>query len=179
MATHAGVTQYLSFSIADEIYAVEISRVKEVLDYLPPTKVPHTPDYMKGIINLRGSVVPVIDMRRKLGLGESARTLDTCIIIAEAYVDGAASVLGAVADSVYEVFDMEQDDHEDMPRLGKNIKVDVIKGIGKRDERFVLILDIDLLLSAGEMSSLAAIASGAGDTIDVRRTGFELEGLTE
>jgi len=141
--------------------------------------VPHTPDYLKGIINLRGSVVPVIDMRCKLGLGESARTMDTCIIIAEAFMDGTSSVFGAVADSVYEVFDMESADREEMPRMGNNIKVDVIKGVGKRDERFVLILDIDLLLSASEMSSLSELSENASASMVGQTGGVVIEGMLQ
>src|SRR5512135_3564166 len=100
-------TQYLTFKLEDEVFALDISKVREVLDFTTVTKVPQTPDFMQGVINLRGSVVPVVDMRLKFGMAAAQQTVNSCIIIVEVLVDGESTILGATADSVQEVLDLE------------------------------------------------------------------------
>src|SRR5574340_906105 len=101
-------TQYLTFKLEDEVFALDIAKVREVLDFTEVTKIPRTPDFMKGVINLRGSVVPVVDMRLKFGMSATEKTVNTCVIITEVTVDGDTTILGALADSVQEVLDLDE-----------------------------------------------------------------------
>ena len=139
---------YLTFKLEDEIFAVDVSQVREVLDVSTITKVPQTPDFMCGVINVRGSVVPVVDMRLKFGMPAVANTMDTRIVVMEVTMDGEAIILGAMADMVKEVIELEPDDIEPPPRLGTRWRTDLIKGIGKRDDLFMLLLDVDRLFSS-------------------------------
>jgi purine-binding chemotaxis protein CheW len=145
-------TQYLSFILDNEQFAVDISKVREVLDFTKVTKVPRTPDFMRGVINLRGNVVPVVDMRLKFGLPETKKTVNTCIIIVEVLLDDETTVLGALADSVQEVFNLESINIEPPPKLGTRLNTEFIKGMGKRNDEFVIILDLNKVFSAGELS---------------------------
>ncbi len=147
-------TQHLTFKLDEEVFAVDISKVREVLEYTTVTKVPQTPDFMKGVINLRGHVVPVIDLRLKFGMTEAKKTVNTCIIIVEVTLDGDSTVLGALADSVQEVFDFEADQIEPAPKIGTRLNTDFIKGMGKRDEQFIMILDIDKVFSSEELETV-------------------------
>src|SRR5512137_500734 len=99
-------TQYLTFKLDEEIFALDISKVKEVLDYTEITKIPQTPEFMKGVINLRGGVVPVVDMRLKFGMSRTEKSINTCVVIVEIDVDGEKTVLGAMVDSVQEVIEL-------------------------------------------------------------------------
>lgn len=151
--------QYLTFTLDGEVFALEIASVREVLEFTGVTKVPRTPDFMRGVINLRGNVVPVVDLRLKYGMGRTESSVDTCIIIVEVDLDGEQTVLGALADSVQEVIELEDADIEPPPRLGTRLDTGFIRGMGKRDEEFVIILDIDKVFTADEL----AVATGAGD----------------
>ena len=144
--------QYLTFRLGEEVFALEISQVREVLDYTQITRVPRMPEFMRGVINLRGSVVPVVDLRLKFGMSATGRTVNTCIIIVEVEVEGERTLLGALADSVQEVIDLDAGQIEPPPRLGTSIRADFIRGMGKRDERFVIILDVDRVFSPGELA---------------------------
>jgi len=146
-------TQYLTFKLEDEVFAVDISKVREVLDFTTVTKVPRTPGFMRGVINLRGSVVPVADMRLKFGMSMTEKTVHTCIIIVEIDLDGATTVLGALADSVQEVIDLEPDQIEPAPRIGTKLRTEFIKGMGKRDDHFIIILDIDKVFTAEDLTA--------------------------
>ena len=159
----AETTQYLTFKLEDEVFALDISKVREVLDFTTVTKVPRTPEFMRGVINLRGSVVPVVDMRLKLGMPKTEKTVNTCIIIVEISIEGDTAVLGALADSVQEVVDLEPDQIEPAPRIGTTVRTDFIKGMGKRDNHFIMILDIDEVFSADEL----AIVQDAGKDMPV------------
>lgn len=154
MAETMETTQYLTFNLADEVFAVDVGRVREILEITSITKVPQTPDFMRGVINLRGSVVPVIDMRLKFGMSESERTVNTCIIVVEVIMDGETIVLGSLADSVQEVIEMEPQQIEAAPHIGSHLNTDFIKGMGKHDGRFVMILDIDQIFSAHELEAV-------------------------
>ncbi len=145
------VTQYLSFHLDEEEYALEISRVREVLDFTKITKVPQSPDFMRGVINLRGSVVPVVDLKHKFGIGRTEKTVLTRIIICEIDIDDGMTVIGALADSVHEVMDIEPENIEPAPKIGTRLNTEFLKGMGKRDEEFIMILDIDKVFSAEEL----------------------------
>ncbi|MGE5498146.1 MAG: chemotaxis protein CheW [Syntrophothermus sp.] len=146
--------QYLTFKLADEVFGVDVVQVREILDYIKITKVPQTPDFMCGVINLRGSVVPVVDMRLKFGMDKTEITVNTCIVVMEVNMDGETSILGALVDSVQEVFELEPKDIEPAPKIGTKLNTEFIKGMGKRDERFIIILNIDKVLSADELKML-------------------------
>jgi purine-binding chemotaxis protein CheW len=150
----AEMTQYLTFKLDEEIFALDVGKVREVLDDTKITKVPRTPDFMLGVINLRGSVVPVVDMRLKFDMEKTEKTVNTCIIITEVEMDDDITVLGALADSVQEVVDLEPGDIEPAPRIGTSINTDFIKGMGKRDEEFIMILDIDKVFSSEEIAQV-------------------------
>jgi len=154
------MTQYLTYKLGDEVFAFDISKVREVLDFTAITKVPKTPDFMRGVINLRGSVVPVIDLKLKFGMNRTEKTVNTCIIITEVTVDGKTTVLGALADSVQEVMDLESDHIEPAPRIGTHLNTEFIKGMGKQNDRFVIILDIDRVFSTGEITLVQAGQQG-------------------
>lgn len=148
----ATMNQYLTFTLDRELYAMDIAKVREVLEYTDITRVPRTPEFLRGVINVRGRAVPVVDMRLKFGLSKTEQTVNTCIIIVEVDLDGEAAVLGALADSVQEVFDLEPDQIEPAPRLGARIKTEFIQGMGKHGEEFIIILDIDKVFSAEELA---------------------------
>ena len=148
------MTQYLTFKLQDEIFALDISTVREVLDFTTVTKVPRTPDFMRGVINLRGSVVPVIDLRLKFGMTVTEKTVNTCVIIVEVKVDNETVILGVLADSVQEVMDLDADHIEPAPRIGTHLRTDFIKGMGKHNDQFVIILDIDQVFSSDELADL-------------------------
>ncbi|MDD2733532.1 MAG: chemotaxis protein CheW [Desulfuromonadaceae bacterium] len=154
MAESIETTQYLTFNLSDEVFAVDVGRVREILEITSITKVPQTPDFMRGVINLRGSVVPVIDLRLKFGMSETERTVNTCIIVVEVNMDGETIVLGSLADSVQEVIEMEPQQIEAAPHIGTHLNTDFIKGMGKHDSRFVMILDIDKIFSGAELEAV-------------------------
>ena len=144
--------QYLTFKLGNEVFATDVSKVREVLDFTAVTKVPRTPDYMSGVINLRGSVVPVVDLRLCFEMSKTEKTVNTCIVVVEMLLDGESTVIGALADSVEEVIDLEPEQIQPPPRIGTQIRTDFIKGMGKRDSQFLMILDIDRVFSAEELS---------------------------
>lgn len=150
--------QVLTFTLADDVYGVDIMSVREVLDYTSVTKVPQTPDYMIGVINLRGNVVPVLDLRSKFGMGKTQKTVNTCIIIVEVDIDDEPTVLGALADSVQEVVDFEGSNIEDAPKMGTQLRTEFIDGMAKREEGFVIILNIDSVFSSDEIVNITAKA---------------------
>ncbi|MDA3948341.1 MAG: chemotaxis protein CheW [Spirochaeta sp.] len=148
----ATTSQYLTFTLAEEQYAVQVYDVKEVLEYTTVTRVPRTQEFMRGVINLRGSVVPVIDLRLKFGMGETEKTIDTSIIVMEVEINGDTVTVGTLADSVQEVINLDEEQIEPSPQIGTRINTDFIRGIGKQDERFIIILDIDRIFSEEEIS---------------------------
>jgi len=153
-------TQYLTYKLENEIFALDISKVREVLDFTRVTKVPRTPDFMRGVINLRGSVVPVVDMRLKFGMTKTEQTVNTCIIIVEIALDGDTTVLGALADSVQEVIELEPNQIEPAPKIGTRLKTEFIRGMGKRNDNFIIILDIDRVFSADELDIVQDVSEG-------------------
>ncbi len=128
-------TQYLTFKLDDEVFALDITKVREVLDFTTVTKVPRTPEFMRGVINLRGSVVPVVDLRLKFGMTRTEKTVNTCIIIVEVAVDDETTILGALADSVQEVMDLEPDHIEPAPKIGTRLEHGVHQGHGQAGQQ--------------------------------------------
>jgi purine-binding chemotaxis protein CheW len=146
--------QYLTFKLGDEIFGTDVAKVREVLDYTAITKVPRTPDFMSGVINLRGSVVPVVDLRLCFHMSKTERTKNTCIVVVEVMLEGESTVIGALTDSVVEVVDLEPEQIQPAPRIGTQIKTEFIKGMGRINSQFVIILDIDRVFSADQLSAV-------------------------
>lgn len=159
--------QYLTFSLSDELYALEVSKVKEVLEYQSITRVPKTPEYMRGVINVRGGIVPIVDLRLKFNLPAMERTVDTCIIVLEIALNNETITVGTIADNVHEVIEVQPENIEPTPRIGTRLDTDFIEGIGKNEDRFLVILNIDKILTAEEINSMADQA----DTIDSNGVG--------
>lgn len=150
----SGITetlQYLTFKLEEEIFALDVAKVREILEMPSLTKVPQTPEFMRGVINLRGSVVPVIDMRLMFGMSRTEQTVNTCIIVVEASLEGEPIVLGALADSVQEVVELAPDRIEPAPNIGTKLNTDFIRGMCEVDGRFVMILDIDAVFSSEDL----------------------------
>lgn len=148
-------SQYLTFHLAAETYAVGILQVREILRYEELTEVPSTPDSIRGVLNLRGSVVPVVDLAVKFGLRKTTITKWTCIVIVETVLEGEDAVMGILTDSVSEVLDLREDDIEPPPPFGTKVHVGYLLGMGKAEKRFILILDIDKVLSAEDIAVAA------------------------
>lgn len=161
VATISETRQYLTFKLDDEVFAVDVAKVREILELTSITKVPQTPPFMRGVINLRGSVVPVVDLRLKFGMTETERTVDTCIIVVEVTHEHETLVLGALADSVQEVFEMEPGQVEPAPRIGTKLNTDFILGMGKHDGQFIMILDIDRTFTSDELATAGAATGEA------------------
>jgi purine-binding chemotaxis protein CheW len=153
-ATSTELSQYLSFRLGDEVFALDILKVREVLDFTSVTKIPKVPDFMRGVINLRGSVVPVIDLRLKFGMPETEKTVNTCVIIVDVEFEGTSIVIGALADSVSEVFDLDSTEIEPSPKMGTQIRTDFLKGMGRHGDGFVMILDIDRVFTADDLREI-------------------------
>ncbi len=172
-ATDAGKpTQYLTFKLDDEVFAVDIAQVLEVLDYTAITRVPRTPEFMVGVINLRGSVVPVVDLRLKFGMTGTERTVSTCIIITQISADNETRVLGVLVDSVEEVIDLRPDDVEPAPRIGTRLDTEFIKGMGKHGG-LIIILDMDRVFSVNELAGTRCSGEHIRDVADSAETGEE------
>src|SRR5579863_9735463 len=152
--------QYLTFKLGDEVFATDVAKVREVLDFTTITKIPRTPDFMSGVINLRGNVVPVVDLRLCFEMSKTEKTVNTCIVVVEMVLEGESTVIGALADSVEEVIDLEPEQIQPAPKIGTQIRTDYIKGMGKRDAQFIMILDIDRVFSVEELSAVRATEGG-------------------
>jgi purine-binding chemotaxis protein CheW len=152
--------QYLTFKLGEGVFATDVAKVREVLDLTTITKIPRTPDFMSGVINLRGNVVPVVDLRLCFEMSKTEKTVNTCIVVVEILMEGESTIIGALADSVEEVIDLEPDQIEPAPRIGAQIRTDFIKGMGRRDSQFIMILDMDRVFSADELSAVRGPESG-------------------
>ena len=162
--------QYLTFVIGDEIFALDIGSVREVLELTSITRIPRTPNHMRGVINLRGHAVPVLELRSKFGMVSTEDTVNTCIIIVEVSMNDETTIIGTLVDSVREVFEMPPESIEQAPRMGTAIKSEFIRGMGKQDDRFVIILDVDRIFTADELAEAAQIpaASMEADVASVK-----------
>lgn len=147
--------KYLTFNLADEAYGIGILKVKEIIGMLPVTSVPQTPDFVKGVINLRGKVIPVVDLRARFGMAEMEYNERTCIIVVE--IDGQTGtiLMGIVVDSVSEVLNIKGEDIESAPAFGARLDTNYIFGMAKMEGGVKILLDIDRVLNADEIASLA------------------------
>lgn len=145
--------KYLTFRLAEEEYGLEILKVREIIGIMDITAVPRTPDFIKGVINLRGKVIPVIDLRRKFGMPGSERTEETCIIV----VDVGAIEMGIIVDKVSEVMNIPGEQIEDAPSFGASVDTQFILGMGKANGRVTILLDIGRVLGGDDLAALAAV----------------------
>ena len=156
--------QFLTFTLDGEQYAIGVAKVREVLEYTKITKLPKTAEYMKGIINLRGAGVPVIDLRLKFGMSETPVAKGTSIIVMEVLGLEGSVVVGALADAVHEVIEIDASNIEPAPKFGTRLAAEFIRGVGKRDEAFIILLDIDRIFNSEDMSAIrTAESQEAGD----------------
>jgi purine-binding chemotaxis protein CheW len=155
-------SQYLTFMLGGEMFAIGILAIKEIIEYQSLTEVPMMPPCVRGVINLRGSVVPVMDLAARFGKPATAVTKRTCIVIVEIGADGERQDVGVTVDAVNEVLEIPQSDIESAPSFGANIRTDFIEGMGKLNGRFVIILDTDHVLSVDDVQALSQL-SGADE----------------
>ena len=145
--------KYLTFALANEEYGLEILKVREIIGYMEITAVPQTPSYVKGVINLRGQVIPVVDLRAKFGMETTDTTEETCIIVVETGQEGRSFSTGIVVDHVEEVLDIAGEDIEEAPQFGSAVNTDFILGMGKIGESVKILLDIDRVLAGDDFGS--------------------------
>jgi purine-binding chemotaxis protein CheW len=146
---------YLTFKVGEEEFGAHVSQVLNILEMTRITEVPKTPDYMKGVINLRGTVLPIIDTRLKFGLPEAKYTSNTCIVVMDLDFNGDTVHIGAIVDEVLSVVEIEEGQIEPPPGIGNKYKSDFIFGMAKVREEFVMLLDMQKVLSSGEIADLA------------------------
>jgi purine-binding chemotaxis protein CheW len=147
-------SQYLTFQLAGEEYGLDIMQVREIIEFGTLTRVPHTPPAVRGVINLRGSVVPVIDLTLKFTGEQTTITRRSCIIIAEAVLGGERVVTGVIADAVSKVVELTDDEILPAPAFGAGVRVEYLLGMGRAGAKFLLLLDMDKVLSNGEVTAM-------------------------
>ncbi len=146
--------KYLTFTLADEEYGIGILKIKEIIGMMPVTSVPQTPDFVKGVINLRGKVIPVMDLRLRFGMDAIDYTDRTCIIVVEIAGETGSVMIGIVVDTVSEVLNIKTEEIEDSPAFGTKLDTDYILGMAKMDGGVKILLDIDRVLRSEEITLL-------------------------
>ncbi|MFW5777554.1 MAG: chemotaxis protein CheW [Bacteroidota bacterium] len=157
------VKSYLSFELGDEMFAADVSKVLEILELRPITKVPRSPSYMRGVINLRGNVLPVLDTRVKFGITAKEDTVDTCIVVLNVMMEGETLTLGALVDSVEEVLELTDGDIEPPPTIGSKFNPEYLHGMVKMDDVFIMVLNVDKVFSTEE---LVFVQDTTGKTVE-------------
>jgi purine-binding chemotaxis protein CheW len=165
--------QYLTFFLANEECAVSILKVKEIIEYVTVTTVPKTPAWARGVINLRGSVVPVVDLAAKFGMEQRPGTKTTCIVIVETQFEGRDVSIGVIADSVSQVLDLSAGDIQPVPDFGTPVKIDYLLGMAQLGQKFALLLDIDKVLRIDEPHGLSEVSRYLGTAATDFRSGWE------
>lgn len=155
--------EVLTLALDGEIFAVEAEIVREILDQVPITEVPNARPFVGGLINVRGKVVPLVDLRVKFGMERRAATIDTRIVVIEVDLDGESTILGILADKVYEVTEIAAEALEDTPRIGMRWRSEFIRCIGKRNADFIIVLDIDRVISTNETAYLGSTSRDAAE----------------
>ncbi len=145
------IQTYLSFKMSEEVFAINVSKVINILEIRHITKVPKSPSYMKGVINLRGTVLPVVDLRSKFGLPEAQNTVDTSIIVLNIEKEGEIIMLGTLVDAVREVLELKDEEIAQSPSIGTKYNSGFIQGMYRVDEHFIMILDIDKVFSIDDI----------------------------
>lgn len=148
-------SQFLTFQLGDELYGVDILRVQEIKGYTTVTKIPNTPPHIKGVLNLRGTIVPIVELRTKFGMPTIEYTLFTVIVV----VVIQEKIMGLVVDAVSDVLNIDKKDIQPPPQFGAKVDVSFLNGIGKSGDKLVALLDMDRLLSDGDLQEVAAVAA--------------------
>lgn len=156
--------QYLTFFLANEEYAIGIQRIKEIIEYTTITRVPKVPAWIRGVINLRGNVVPVVDLAVRFNLEERPVTKTTCIVVVEVEQESERMVMGLLADAVNQVIELGPKDIEEPPAFGTRVRLDYLSGMGKLGRKFALILNLDSVLSATELLAVSTVQASAAET---------------
>lgn len=149
---------YLTFSLGKEVYGLEILRVQEIIGMQPVTHVPRVPDFVRGVINLRGKVIPVVDLRLKFGMESVEDTSRTCIVVLQVESNDQKVTMGTIVDEVCEVLDVTNDQIEPPPSFGTSVETDYILGMGKLEDKVVMLLDVDRVFATSVMNILAEVA---------------------
>lgn len=151
--------KYLTFQVAEEEFGIQVLKVREIMGLQEITAVPHTPHYVKGVINLRGKVIPVVDLRLKFGLPETEYTQRTCIIVTEIVSTEGNMLIGAVVDGVSEVLNLAEADIEDTPDFGREVNTRGLLGMAKSKGKVKILLDIDEVMTASELQNLGSLVN--------------------
>jgi purine-binding chemotaxis protein CheW len=155
--------QYMTFKLGDELFAIDVAQVREVLEVTQITRVPTAPEYMRGVVNVRGQSTPAVDLRLRFGLPPGADTVHTRIIVMELSIDGESTVLGGIADSVHEVIELDPGSIDPPPRIAMRWRTDFIRGMGKRGDDFIIILDVNAIFSSADLALVQDVASQSGE----------------
>jgi purine-binding chemotaxis protein CheW len=157
--------QYMTFKLGDELFAIDVAQVREVLEMPPITRVPTAPEYMRGVVNVRGQATPAVDLRQRFGLPKETDSVHTRIIVMELDLDGQATVLGGIADSVHEVIELDPANIDPPPRIAMRWRTAFIRGMGKRGDDFIIILDVNVVFSSEELALVTDIVPAAGEPV--------------
>jgi purine-binding chemotaxis protein CheW len=156
--------KYLTFRLAGEVYGLEILKVQEIIRVMDVTRVPRTPEFIRGVINLRGKVIPVVDLGMKFGLGETHRQDRTCIVVVRIMQTDTQVTMGILVDEVNEVLDVAAAQIEPSPEFGVAVDSDFILGMGKVDDKVVMLLDAELVLTSTEVGAVAAVETSTSES---------------
>ena len=154
------ISQYITFKLGDELFAINVAQVREVLEMGQITRVPTAPDYMRGVVNVRGQAIPVLDLRLRFGLPRGADTVHTRVLVMELELDGEQTILGGIADSVHEVIELEPSQVNPPPRIAMRWKTEFIQGMGKRGDDFIIVLDANAVFASDELMMMRDAGAG-------------------
>jgi len=169
------VNQYLTFFLAGDEYAISIVQITEIIECTTLTRVPGAPPWIRGVLNLRGAVVPVVDLAVKFGLPSTEITRRTCVVIVELRIKGQPMVMGVMADGVHQVMELLPDQIQPPPSFGPKVRVDCILGMGASSGKFVVLLNIDRILSRSELLAASSVAQPAETAVSDVRTAVAQE----
>jgi len=158
-ATDSNSGQYLTFIMANEEYGVDILRVQEIRGWDNVTPIPNTPKYIKGVINLRGAIVPIIDLRKRFGLDSIEYGATTVVIVLKVIAERGERIMGIVVDAVSDVYNVASEDIKPPPDFGSVVSIDFVNGLVTVDEKMVIILDIDKMMTSGELAAIESVSS--------------------
>ena len=174
--TEGEIQQFLTFILDDEAYGVEILRVQEIKGWTPVTRIPNTPEYMQGVLNLRGTIVPIVDMRMRFKLKHAEYTPITVVIVLSVKSESGERVIGLVVDSVSDVIDVASQDVKPTPDFGTSLNTKFINGIATSNNTMVMLLDVDKLLSVEEMSVLSQMSESGAQLTEEQAAISQTEG---
>jgi purine-binding chemotaxis protein CheW len=154
----AEISQYMTFKLGNELFAVNVAQVREVLEVSTITRVPTAPGYMRGVVNVRGKAIPAVDLRLRFGLPATPDTVSTRVIVLELQLDGETTVLGGIADSVHEVIELDSAGIHPPPRIAMRWRTEFIQGMGRRGDDFIIILDVNAVFASEELALVGEAA---------------------